>query len=129
MVFLAIQKDMTHRSLIGRKAGRGVTAPAAGSHATMPNNDINWQKCIDGCGPADVRRKAQIGLDARGREHYWDAYRQCIWVVEDDALTRFRPREGYGLAEWVENVETAIGWTDLFWSPGSMVDRLAELVP
>lgn len=74
-----------------------------------------------------VRAKNQIGLDAAGREHYWDGYRQCVWVVAGDDIVHRQPLGGDAIQSWVDHIERERDWETLFWSPGSVFDRLAEI--
>jgi len=75
----------------------------------------------------DVRAKNQVGTDAAGREHYWDSVRQCVWVVADDAIVYRQPLRHRSLEDWVSHIETERGWETLFYTPGSVFDRLAEV--
>lgn len=93
----------------------------------MATKEPIGQEGIDTPGLRAVREQSQVGVDARGREHYMDSYRQCVWVVEDETVIWRQSLANCELADWVRHIESVRGWETLFWSPGTMYDRLAEV--
>lgn len=119
---------MEHRPLTGQKQTGVRQHPRPRSMDwNMATNDSIDQEGIDPPAIRHIRMQSQVGTDTRGREHYFDNYRQCVWVLEGDELVWHQPLGDTDLEAWVDHVTRRCGWDTLFWSPGSVFDRLAEV--
>jgi hypothetical protein len=117
---------MTHRPLTVSKAGRGVASTRGRLvRKTMSTKTPNRQ---NGTAPdaETIRRMAQLGLDAEGREHYWSAPRQRLYVIDGDAVAHVETIDDRPLSDWVAFIEQSCGWTDLFWSKEPALEQMCR---
>jgi hypothetical protein len=75
----------------------------------------------------DLRHKSLVGVDGRGREHRYCQVRRTVYVLDGDEIAHAEALTERPMREWVAYVESVCGWETLFWSPGSVYDKLAEV--
>lgn len=74
-----------------------------------------------------------VGVDGEGCEHYFDQYRDTVYVLDDDqALAHVEQLAPGELGAWIDYVDEQRGWTDCRYVPDGgvpfIVEQLATLV-
>jgi hypothetical protein len=119
---------MTHRSLTALRSenSRGATSTRGRLVRKTMSTKTPTQQNGTALDPDGIRRQAMLGIDDEGREHYWSAPRQRLYVLDDGAVAHVRDIDDRPLSDWVAYIETHVGWTDLFWSSESALDQLVR---
>lgn len=81
----------------------------------------------------EITTNPLVGVDGDGCEHYFDQYRDTVYVLDDDqALDHLEELAPGELETWIDYVREERGWTDCRYVPDGgvaiMVDQVATLV-
>ena len=63
-----------------------------------------------------IASRRLLGVDVKGREYRWDSVYEMVYVFDGDEHLLTHTVADHPLSEYVERVETEIGWTDLHFS-------------
>lgn len=71
---------------------------------------------------AAQRHKDPLGIDTKGRDHYWCPIRQCVWVDDGEIAQIERVTD---LGNWVEFVADRVGWESVRYTRQNPLAQIA----
>ena len=63
----------------------------------------------------------QVGIDAKGRAHYFDPVLGMIWVTVDQEIAHVEETE---LEQWIDFVSDRVGWREQYYDDRDLVEHI-----
>ncbi|UWG49274.1 hypothetical protein AArcCO_4099 (plasmid) [Halalkaliarchaeum sp. AArc-CO] len=71
-----------------------------------------------------VDRK-RVGIDAKGRPHYFDPLLGVVWVTVDGEIAHI---EEAGLENWMDFVSTQVGWREQYYDDRTLAEHILDTI-